>query len=126
MSGLNQEAPLQAPAGADLSAKQYFFVVLDSAGELVLAGADEANPMVLQDAPTAGKTGTAETPRGQRLTVIAGEAILPGESISIDAVGKAHDADATGNAIIGWCWSGGALDEEIQIVFTGGGGVLVL
>ena len=121
MSGLTQEAPLQAPAGADLSAKQYFFVILDGSGELVLAGADEQQPYVLMDAPTAGKTGTYDTPRGQRLTVIAGEAIVVGEKVSVDATGKAHDADATGDAVIGQCKVGGGLDEEIQIIFTGGG-----
>ncbi len=125
MSGLSQEAPLQAPAGADLSAKQYFFVVLDSSGEIVLAGDNEPNPYVLQDAPASGKTATFDTPRGQRLTVIAGEAIVVGEDVSVDAVGKAHDADATDDAIVGRCMVGGALDEEIQIIFTGGG-VLVL
>lgn len=125
MSGLNQEAPLQAPAGADLSAKQYFFVIIDSSGELVLAGADEPNPYVLQNAPTAGKTGTYETPRGQRLTVIAGEAIVVGEDVSVDANGKAHDADTADMAIVGRCLFGGGDTEEIQIIFTGGGVLVV-
>lgn len=125
MSGLTQMPPLQAPASVDLSGNQYFFVVLDSSGELALAGANEANPYVLMDAPGAGLTGTFETPHGQRLTVIAGEALAVGELVSVDAAGKAHDADTTGDAIIGQCIVGGALDEEVQIIFTGQG-VLVL
>lgn len=125
MSGLNQEAPLQAPAGADLSAKQYFFVVVDGSGELQLCGDNVVPDGVLQDAPAAGKTGTYDTPRGQRLTVIAGETIAVGEFVSVDATGRAHDADATGDAVVGKCLVGGAVGDEIQIKFTGTG-VLVL
>tara|TARA_A100001515_G_scaffold98429_1_gene79343 strand:+ start:1429 stop:1803 length:375 start_codon:yes stop_codon:yes gene_type:complete len=42
-------------AGADLSAKQYYFVAVDTNGKAVLTG-DDGNPIgVLQNKPTAGQ-----------------------------------------------------------------------
>ena len=42
-------------AGADLSAKQYYFVAVDTSGKAVLTG-DNGNPVgVLQNKPTAGQ-----------------------------------------------------------------------
>ena len=45
-------------AAADLSAKQYYFVAVDSAGKAALTG-DDGNPVgVLQNKPTAGQAAT--------------------------------------------------------------------
>lgn len=119
MSGYSQDSPHAAIAAADLTAKQYFFIVIDSAGKIAVAGAGVVPDGVLQDAPASGKTGTYEAPRGQHLTVIAGEAIVVGEFVSVDSAGKAHDADTATNIKVGKCIIGGALDEEIVIQFTG-------
>ena len=45
-------------AGADLSAKQYYFVAVDTNGKAVLTG-DDGNPVgVLQNKPTSGQAAT--------------------------------------------------------------------
>ncbi len=119
MSGFSQDSPHAAPAAVDLSGSQYFFIVINGAGAIALAGAGAVPDGVLQDAPAAGKTGTYEAPRGQHLTVIAGEAIVTGEFVSVDSAGKAHDADTATNIKVGKCIIGGALDDEIVIQFSG-------
>lgn len=119
MSGYSQDSPHAALASADLTAKQYFFVVIDSAGKIAVAGANAVPDGVLQDAPASGKTGTYDAPRGQHLTVIAGEAIVTGEFVSVDSAGKANDADTATDIKVGKCIIGGALDDEIVIQFTG-------
>lgn len=124
MSGLSQESPHQSPAGVDLSGSQYFFVTRDAAGVLQIAGLNSVPSGVLQDAPGSGETGTYETARGQRLTVIAGEAIVAGEDVGSDAAGKARDADTTNDVILGKCIRGGATDEEIIIQYDGFSGLV--
>ena len=49
---------ISLPAAADLSAKQYYFVAVDTDGKAALTG-DDGNPIgVLQNKPTAGQAAT--------------------------------------------------------------------
>ncbi len=116
MSGLNQEAPLQAPASVDLSSAQYHGIVIDTSGELALPGAGAQIDGVLQDAPTAGKTGTYDTIRGQRVTMIAGGAVTVGALASTLATGRAVISVTTTHARFGKFLSAGADGEEVTIL----------
>lgn len=119
MSGFSQDSPHTALAAVDLTGGQYLFVVINTSGAIAKCGANVVPDGVLQDAPASGKSGTYDAPRGQYLTVIAGEAVTVGEPVASDANGKARDADVTDDVIVGKCIIGGALNEEIVIQFDG-------
>jgi hypothetical protein len=81
------EAPPLA-AGADLSAKQYYIVKLDSDRAYVLAAAGTDKIMgVLQNKPTSGKTCLVYN-RG-KVPVIAGDTIAIGDLLTSNGDGKA-------------------------------------
>ncbi len=117
-------------AGADLSAKQYFFVKLDSSTAAVVCGAGENAVGVLQNAPGSGEVAIIRT---QGLTkVIGGGAITIGAAVASDASGKAKtavlgstntsDAGAAtdallGSNILGDAWETGVLDTATTIFF---------
>lgn len=111
----------QAPAGEDLSAKQFTLVKLNEKGELVKAGAGDIG-FVLQDKPIKGHTGTYAV-SGRVKCIVGGTEVKPGLALSSDANGHIVPATATkvaeekvkalGTSIIGYALEGGT---EGQIV----------
>ena len=87
-------------ASADLSAKQYHFMVVNSSGLLAAAGAGVAIDGVLQDKPDAaniaGTLGISGVTK-----VVAAEAITAGDDIAPDAAGKGVVASTTGDVVAG-------------------------
>lgn len=81
---------LELIAAADLSAKQYYFVKVDSAGKAALAGAGEMAIGVLQNAPANGAVAKIRTFGLTRL--IAGAAIAQGDALASDGSAKAKAA----------------------------------
>lgn len=105
-------------AGADLSTKQYTFVVASDAN-VVTAGAGEAAIGVLWNDPEA--TRAASVVQGGDPHVYAGEAIAAGVDIASDAAGKAVAA-GTGDVILGKTRHAvAAADDLVQINFYLGG-----
>lgn len=110
-----------APAGEDLSTKQFTLVKLNEAGALVKAGAGDLG-FVLQDKPKQGVTGTFAV--GGRVKCIAGAEVKPGELLSADANGHIVPATATkvaeekvkalGTKIVGICLEPGASGEVVS------------
>jgi len=87
-------------AGADLSAKQFRFVVLNTSGQLVAvssAGAD-ADGVLLNKPDAAGKA--AEFAFGGIVKVVAGGSITAGDKVQSDAAGEALTA-ASGDHVLG-------------------------
>jgi hypothetical protein len=80
---------IELPAGADLSAKQYFAVKVDT-GQFVLAAAGEDAVGILQNAPVADATAVVRV--FGKSTVIAGAQLAIGARIAADANGKAKAA----------------------------------
>lgn len=74
-------------AGADLSAKQYLFGVVDSNGKLVVAGAKAKVAGVIQNNNIAGEATTVGFQGVSK--VKAGAAITAGAEVESDAAGKA-------------------------------------
>jgi hypothetical protein len=74
-------------AAADLSAKQYFAVKIDSNGQAALAGAGEPAVGILQNKPTAGQSATVWT-FGPRSKALAGGTIAAGALVAADSSGK--------------------------------------
>ena len=75
-------------AGADLSAKQYNFVKLNSSGQAIAIAAITDIPVgVLQNAPTSGQEAEVLISGGTKL--VAGEAITLPAFLSVTSAGKA-------------------------------------
>ena len=119
MSGLFQEPPLQAPASVDLSAKQYHGIVIDTSGELALPTLGAMIDGVLMDAPASGATGTYDSLRGQRVTMIAGGAVTVGALASILANGRAVISVTSTHKTFGKFLSAGGDGEEVTILVGG-------
>lgn len=115
----------QAPAGEDLSTKQFTLVKLNEAGELVKAGAGDV-AFVLQDKPKQGQTGTYAVLG--RVKAIAGGTIHFGDLLSSDANGHIVKATATelaeekvkvqGTRVIGYAVAKGASGEIVSFRAT--------
>lgn len=116
MSGLFQEPPLQAPASVDLTAKQYHGIVIDTSGEIALPSAGGQIDGVLMDAPDSGITGTYDTIRGQRVTMVAGGAVTVGALASVLATGRAVISVTSTHARFGKFLSAGADGEEVTVL----------
>lgn len=90
---LNVGQDFTFPASADLSTKQNYFVVLNSSGQVVVAGANVSVIGVLQDSPAA-----ANRSAGVRIfgiaKVVAGGTITANDKVASDAAGKAVKATA--------------------------------
>lgn len=79
-------------AGADLSAKQYFFVKIDTDGDVVLAGNGENAIGVLQNAPAEGEAAN--------IAVAGVSKVIIGDTTSLDS-GSVISSDANGKATLG-------------------------
>ena len=79
-------------AGADLSAKQYFFVKIDANGDAVLAGNGENAIGVLQNAPASGEAAN--------IAVAGVSKVIIGDTTSLD-YGVVISSDANGKATLG-------------------------
>jgi hypothetical protein len=84
----NYSVKVTLVAGADLSAKQYTFVKVNSAGEAIAAAAATDIPVgVLQNAPIAGQEAEVLIVGGTK--VVAGAAIADGAQLGTSSTGKA-------------------------------------
>jgi hypothetical protein len=100
-------------AGADLSAKQYFFVKGDStAGQVVVCGDGEAAIGVLLNDPTSGQAAAVAV--SGKVRVEAGDTVAAGARVASDASGNAISA-ATGDYVVGVAVRGGADGEIIEV-----------
>lgn len=99
VSKVHSAARDAAIAGADLSDQLYKFVAKNTAGELVLAGAQAQNivGVVYETAPLGGAATFAMAGTGAFAKVVAGSALAVGASVSSDAQGRA--IVATGNGV---------------------------
>jgi len=89
---------LSFEAAADLSAKRFYFVKLDSDAKLVLCGAVTDLPIgILQNTPTLGQMATVMVDGVSK--VVGGADLAKGNMVGTDANGKAaayvHGTDTT-------------------------------
>lgn len=103
------------PAAADLSAKQYYAVKVDSSGNAALAGAGDRAAGILQNAPAAaGRAATIAT--GGRTKAVAGGSITAGNFVASDSNGKLV-AETTGdNITVGIALSDGASGKIFDVL----------
>ena len=109
-------------AGADLSAKQFYFVKQHStAFQVVLAGSGENAIGVLQNKPTSGQAAEVECLGVTK--VIAGNTITAGNNLMSDSNGKAIPHTGT-NAVLAVALEGASAGEYVSallITRTGAG-----
>jgi len=96
MSHEENQARFSLPAAADLSAKQYYAVIVDSSGNAAVAGAGERACGVLQNAPAAAGRAAAIA-YGGVTKVVCGGAVTIGNPVAVDSAGKIV-AETTGDA----------------------------
>jgi len=83
----NYSVKVTLVAAADLSALQYTFVKLDSAGKAAAAAATDIPIGVLQNAPTSGQEAEVLIVGGTK--IVAGAAISEGALVGTSSTGKA-------------------------------------
>lgn len=109
-------------ASDDFTDNQFYFVKVNSDGEIELAGDGEAALGVLQNKPgeATEAAGEAASVRVYGVSkVVAGETIAAGEEVASDADGKAKVA-TLGDRVLGVALLGGDMDEIISIVLYHG------
>lgn len=105
-------------AAADLSAKQFFFVDINTSGQAAVAGDGAQAVGVLQNDPAAAGR-EASVAIGGRTKVSIGLALTAGDEVASDAAGECVPS-VTGDAILGICVEGGANGDIGSIIFQPG------
>ena len=100
-------------AAADLSAKQFFGVILDSAGKAALAGTAGQVIGILQNKPTSGQAAIVAISGVSKAA--AGGTCTMGKPISADSAGKFVDS-STGQRAIGRAMETGAAGRTIRVL----------
>jgi len=102
-------------AGADLSAKQFFFVSVSADGQVDPTGDGAQADGVLQNDPSAAGR-AAEVAYAGVTKVSCGGAVTRGGPVSSDASGEAVNS-ATGDVILGTALETGTDGDIISIIF---------
>lgn len=110
-------SPLTFRAAADLSASQYRYVALDTAGRVALvASAGGFAIGVLQNKPAAlDAAASVVTVAGVKAKVVAGDTVTAGDILQSDDEGRAITA-STGDFVTGKAVTGGAVGELIETI----------
>jgi hypothetical protein len=122
------------PAAADLSAKQFYAVKVNSSGQAALAAAGEFAIGILQNKPTAGQAATIVTV-GPVSKAVAGGSITAGALVAADANGKlvaatlartnTQDHSTTdpliGSNVVGVALEGAATNDVFAVLLTSAG-----
>lgn len=92
------------PANTDLSTKQYYFMVINSSGNLAVAGAGNAQGVLQNKPAAAGRAGTLGIEGATK--IFCGGTINPGDEVTSDASGKCVAA-GSGERVLGICREAG-------------------
>lgn len=123
-------------AAADLSAKQFFAVKVDSAGKAAVAGAGQTVAGILQNDPASGQAGTVRVLGVSKAE--AGGTVAAGDRVAADANGALVAATAStvntsdaggasdpvvGSNVIGIALEGASAGEIFAVLITHSGAV---
>jgi len=109
-------------AGADLSAKQFTFVIGNTVDNTVVAaGNGAAADGVLINDPTSGQAATVVV-AGRVIVEVGTGGLTAGDLVGVDANGAAVTA-TTGDVVVGKCVTAGAAGAVATIDFFRGGNV---
>jgi len=108
------------PAAADLSAKQYRFITIDSSGNAAVSTRGALSCGVLQDNPAAATRAARIRPSGLS-KVVTGGSVTAGQALVADANGAAVNASSADNAFMGIAVTGGASGDIITMLIQARG-----
>ena len=108
------------PANTDLSAKQFYFVAINSSGYMAVAGAGDADG-VLQNKPSA-QYHAASWAYGGITKVVLGGTVAIGARVTSDSSGKCVTA-GSGEITLGLCLVGGDSGDIGTILLQRGASV---
>ena len=103
-------------AGANLTAKQFRFVNIDSAGEWDIASAGGPAPGVLQNNPADGQVAEVECGPGRVVMTICDGNVTRGAYVAVGATGGAVDVTTT-KYRVGIALSAGVAGDIIPVLF---------
>jgi len=107
-------------AAADLSAKQFFAMQIDTAGKINLGDGGAAAPDVLigvlQNKPKAGEAGQVQSSGITK--AVAGATVTAGADLTSDSTGR-FVAAITTDIILGICLQGAAVGEVFSMLIVG-------
>jgi hypothetical protein len=125
MAVYTEEAHVTRPAGADLSAKQWFIVKLNSSKQVVLSSAatDKHFGIVanVPDSATNSPVDVVLCNADGTFKVTAGGSVAVGDLLTSDANGKAIATTTSGDRVIGMAVTAGASGELVEFAPAGFG-----
>lgn len=101
-------------AAADLSAKQFFGVSVNSAGQAAIADGDDQVIGILQNNPGAGQAATVAY--GGVSKAKAAGTIAAGSRVTTNAAGAIVAASTAGDSVIGVALTGGATGDVVAVL----------
>jgi hypothetical protein len=121
MAQYNEFRERSFKAGADLSAKQYFFVKLDTTqNQVVLATSATAVFGILKNAPKSGEVANVVMPQEGTMKVVAAGVIALGAYVTSDSSGKAVSTTTNKDICMGIALQAAAADGDIiEIALVG-------
>ena len=114
---------LSLPVASDLSASQWCFVDINSAGRVALAGAgtDAIGVMADTEGSALGRVTAVMTKFGAKTKVKLGATVAAGAYVKSDSTGRAVTA-TSGTFVLGRCVDGGDVNNIGSIIFGTTGG----
>jgi len=103
-------------AGADLSAKQYYFVTTAADGQVDPTGDGLMADGILQNDPAAAGYAASVAISGVSKVSVGAGGVTAGDDVSSDATGQANTA-ATGDVILGRALETGASGSIVSMIF---------
>lgn len=121
-----------ASATADIRARR--FVAITTAGAIIEAGANaDAIGVALStyddsqfEAGLASREITIAVLDGCKVGITAGGTVVAGDKLKSDAQGRAVAATSSGDRVLGYALTGGAIDTEIQMIASKQGTISAL
>lgn len=107
---------LSLVAAADLSAKQFCAVTVNSAGRAAIADADDQVIGIVQNNPAAGQA--ANIAFGGVSKAKLGGTVAAGARVTSNASGEIVAAASAGDSVIGVALTGGASGEIISVLLA--------
>jgi hypothetical protein len=112
----NQVQSITLVAAADLSAKQYRVVKIDSNGKAAMSDADDLGIGILQNNPGSGQPATVGYSGVSK--ALAGGTIAAGARVTSDANGALIAASSAGDAVVGVAVTGAASGDLFPVLIN--------
>ena len=100
-------------AAADLSAKQYYIVIMSAANKVNVSGANGKAIGILQNKPKSGEAAVVRVLGTSKVVSHDTTTIAVGDYLTSDGNGKAEEADADFEFCIGMALEPSAADDDI-------------